>query len=89
MPVPVLIITPIRSFGQLIQQALHEIGSYKAVLTHSGAEAVEQAREREFALAVLDAGISDINLADLVIALRKAAEGLHLIGISIDETSGS
>ncbi|MDH3944168.1 MAG: hypothetical protein OEV06_08755, partial [Anaerolineae bacterium] len=81
MAVPVLIITPNKGFGELIQQSLEEAGSYAASLAASGAEAVSLQKSTSPALCILDADLQDAPLDELVHVLR--AENQEILFVVI------
>ena len=83
MAVCVLVMTPIRSFGELIQQALQEAGNYKVDLVHSGQQALERAKNGDISVAVLDFDL-DPQPAKLVAALHEAISDLRIIAIKFE-----
>jgi REP element-mobilizing transposase RayT/ActR/RegA family two-component response regulator len=84
MAVSVLVMTPVRSFGELIQQALQETGLYRVSLVGGDDQALEHVRTQKFPVAVLDFDL-DSNPSDLVEALYELDPNLRIIAIK-DET---
>jgi CheY-like chemotaxis protein/REP element-mobilizing transposase RayT len=70
--VPVLIITPTKGFGELIQQSLEEAGGYIPSLAVNGPEAVERQKSASPAICVLDVDFPDAPIDQFVNALRSA-----------------
>lgn len=79
MAIPVLVVTPNKGFGELIQQSLEEAGGYAAFLADSGAEAVAIQKSNAPAVCVLDAGLRDAPLNELVEILRGEDHELLLV----------
>ncbi len=80
MAVPVLVMTPVRSFGELIQQALQETGLYQATLVHDNEQALASARQAEYPVAVLDFDLED-HPAELVNAILAIQPEMRIIAI--------
>ena len=73
MPVQVLIVTSIRSLGELIKQALGETGRYRADLVYERDQALERVAATQYDLVLVDLGA--VKAAPAFIAeLRAAAE---------------
>jgi REP element-mobilizing transposase RayT len=83
MAVSVLIMTPIRSFGELLQQALQETGNFKATLVHSSENAIQQNTAYKFPVAVLDFDV-DPNPSQLVSALRSVTPEIRIVAIKYE-----
>ena len=85
MAVPVLIITPVRSFGELIQQALHEIGRYRAEILAQGTEALTRLKQEPVGLVILDYEIKDIQPGAFLQILQEGWPDVRVIGIPLDD----
>ena len=83
MAAKVLIATPIRSFGELVLQALQEVG-YFPLLVADVSNALIAAREDDPALAILDCKMPDPGSAFMVTALREQIHDLPLLLIYPD-----
>lgn len=89
MAVPVLVVTPNTSFGELICQVLEEAGNYSAMLAHGGRDALAYARKKEFTLCILDAETRDIVVKDFVPSLQRGTPDISVIIIpNEDEANG-
>ncbi len=84
MAVSVLVMTPVRSFGELIQQALQETGLYRVALVRDSDQVVEHVRTKGYPVAVLDFDL-DSNPSDLVEAVYGLDANLRIVAIK-DET---
>ena len=84
MAVSVLVMTPVRSFGELIQQALQETGLYRVALVRDRDQVVEHVLAKEYPVAVLDFDL-DSNPSDLIEAMYELDADLRIIAIK-DET---
>ncbi|MEK6255786.1 MAG: IS200/IS605 family transposase [Chloroflexota bacterium] len=79
MAVPVLIVTPTKGFGELIQQSLEEAGGYKSSLAVTGPEAVELQKSTSPAVCVLDIDFDEAPIEQFVAALRSASPDIKFI----------
>jgi REP element-mobilizing transposase RayT/CheY-like chemotaxis protein len=79
MAVFVLIASPTSAFGELIRLTLEGEGNYRVTRVSTGCEALEQCQSIPFALAILDADLSDLPLPDLFTAVQKLCPGVRLI----------
>lgn len=79
MAVPILVVTPNTSFGELICQVLEEAGNYSAMLAHGGRDALSYAKKKEFTLCILDAETKDIAIRDLVATIQRGTSGISVI----------
>jgi len=86
MAVSVLVMTPVRSFGELIQQALQETGLYRVTLVQDHEQVLDQVRARHFPVAVLDFDL-DPDPSELVTALNVDVPDLRVIAMK--EASGT
>lgn len=84
MAVSVLVMTPVRSFGELLQQALQETGLFRVTLVPDGDQVLELVRTNDYPVAVLDFDL-DSNPSELVEALYEEDSDLRIIAIK-DET---
>jgi REP element-mobilizing transposase RayT/CheY-like chemotaxis protein len=75
----VLIASPTIAFGELIRLTLEGEGNYHATRVSTGCEVLAQCQSTPFALAILDAELSDLPLADLFTAVQKLRPGIRLI----------
>ena len=75
----VLIASPTIAFGELIRLTLEGEGNYHATRVSTGCEALAQCQSTPFALAILDADLSDLPLPDLFTAVQKLRPGIRLI----------
>jgi len=75
----VLIASPTIAFGELIRLTLEGEGNYHATRVGTGCEALAQCQSTPFALAILDADLSDLPLPDLFTAVQKLCPGIRLI----------
>ena len=75
--------TPIRSFGELLQQALQETGNFKATLVHSSEDAIQKMNASKFPVAVLDFDV-DPNPSQLVFALRSVNSDIRIVAIKYE-----
>ena len=78
MSAKILVATPIRSFGELIAQALQEIGYYP-LLVADVPNALDAARVEDFTLAVLDCEMPPPGTEFLAAALREQMRDLRLL----------
>ncbi|MEA3349299.1 MAG: transposase [Chloroflexota bacterium] len=83
MAIQVLITTPIRSLGELIQQALQETGNYRAELVGNGEQALKRARSKQFAVAIIDFDAAQ-NWVDFIAALRGVLPDIRVIALPSD-----
>lgn len=81
MAVPVLVVTPNTSFGELICQVLEEAGNYSAMLAHGGRDALAYAKKKEFTLCILDAETQDVDIRDFVAAIQRGTSDISVIVI--------
>jgi DNA-binding response OmpR family regulator/REP element-mobilizing transposase RayT len=86
MAMKVLVATPVRSFGELISQALQEL-NYFPLFVAGTAEALSVAQNEEFSIAVLDSNMLDPDAASFAAELRSQKADLHIIYIRLDEDS--
>ncbi|MBN1665523.1 MAG: transposase [Anaerolineales bacterium] len=89
MAFPILIITPVRSFGELIRQALQEVGYQLVEILARGTTALDAMRQRTFALVILDFELSDVQPQAMIQLIREDWPTTHLIATSIDAACGS
>ncbi len=73
MPVQVLIVTSIRSLGELIKQALGETGRYRADLVYGHEQALERVATTQYDLVLVDLGAVKA-APEFIAELRAAAE---------------
>ena len=83
--VAILVVTPSKGFGELIQQVLEEAGSYAVVSASSGGEAVQLVKTEQPSLCILDADLKDVPLPQLGDTLREMQPGLLLVLIPPDD----
>ena len=83
--VAILVVTPSKGFGELIQQVLEEAGNYAVVSASSGGEAVQLVKTEEPALCILDADLKDVPLPQLGDTLRDMQPGVLLVLIPPDD----
>ncbi|KAA3644650.1 MAG: IS200/IS605 family transposase [Chloroflexi bacterium] len=83
--VAILVVTPSKGFGELIQQVLEEAGNYAVVSASSGGEAVQLVKTEAPALCILDADLKDVPLPDLGDTLRDMQPGVLLVLIPPDD----
>jgi len=75
--------TPIRSFGELLKQALEETGNYNATLVHSNDDALKKTVAQKFPVAILDFDV-DPNPSELVSALRSVNSDIRIVAIKYE-----
>jgi REP element-mobilizing transposase RayT/CheY-like chemotaxis protein len=75
----VLIASPTIAFGELIRLTLEGEGKFHATRVSTGCEALAQCQSTPYALAILDADLSDLPLSDLFTAVQKLRPGIRLI----------
>ncbi len=75
----VLIASPTMSFGELIRLTLEGEGNYRATRVSTSSEALEQCQSTSFALAILDADLSDLPLQEVLAAVQKHNPDIRLI----------
>jgi REP element-mobilizing transposase RayT/CheY-like chemotaxis protein len=85
----VLIASPTIAFGELIRLTLEGEGNYHATRVSTGCEALAQCQSTSFALAILDADLSDLPLPDLFTAVQKLRPGIRLIVVPPNSDSKS
>ncbi len=85
MAIPILVTTPVRSFGELIQQALEDTGLYAVTLVHSNDQALERVKAQPINIAVIDFDL-DEKPAELVSNLLTIKPALKIIAMK-DETN--
>jgi REP element-mobilizing transposase RayT len=78
--VSVIVMTPVRSFGEFIQQALQETGQYRVKLVHDAEAVLEQVRAGECPVVVLDFDLEP-DPADLIAALFAEDSELRIIAM--------
>src|SRR5512142_2765402 len=79
MTTRILIIDPDIAFTVPIKHAVEQVGDYVVNVFASGQAAVEQIQRETFDVVILDLGISDMHLSELIHALRKARPGLPIL----------
>jgi REP element-mobilizing transposase RayT/CheY-like chemotaxis protein len=79
MVTSVLIASPTIAFGELIRLTLEGEGNFRVTRVSTGCEALTEAQSTPFALAILDADLSDLPLPDLCSAAQKLRPGIRLI----------
>lgn len=79
MAISILLATPSTGFGELIRQTLVDEGGYQVFMVESGQEALQQAQEHPFSLAILDADIRDLPIAEVARALLEIRPELRTI----------
>ncbi len=78
----ILIVDSDVGFAAMLQESLEEEGEYRAVVAHSGVEAVEIASSQTFDLAIVDLGIEaedDLDGAAVARGLRAEQSDLRLV----------
>jgi len=85
MAVSVLVMTPVRSFGELIQQALQDTDLYRVTLVHNNEQTLERATATQIPVAVLDFDL-DPQPEKLIAQLQAIHPDLRIIAIK-DESS--
>jgi CheY-like chemotaxis protein/REP element-mobilizing transposase RayT len=75
----VLIASPTMAFGELIRLTLEGEGNYRATHVSMGSEALEQCQSTLFALAILDADLSDLPLQEVLTGVQKHNPDIRLI----------
>lgn len=85
MAFSILIITPTRSFGELIRQALQEVGYAQAEILANGTAALAILRQRPTALVILDFEIEDIQPQAMVKLLREDWPKTRLLAVSFED----
>lgn len=78
----ILIVDSDVGFAAMLQESLEEEGEYRAVVAHSGVEAVEIASSETFDLAIVDLGIEaedDLDGAAVARGLRAEQSDLRLV----------
>ena len=83
MSTKILVATPIRSFGELIAQALQEVGYYP-LLVADVPNALTAARDDDIALVVLDCAMPSPGSDFLAAALHEQKSNLHLLLLPSD-----
>ncbi len=78
MSAKILVATPIRSFGELVAQALQEVGYYP-LLVADVANALDAARVEDFTLAVVDCEMPAPGTEFLAEALREQKRDIRLL----------
>lgn len=81
----VLVLTSSAGFGELIRQFFEETGSFVPVLHFNVDQALDEARQSRFELAILDADSLEVDLPEMVEALRAANTEIRLIVIPGEE----
>ncbi len=87
MAIPVLVVTPNVSFGELICQILDESGDYAIALTSKGQDALKLAKADHPALCILETDLNGTPVGELVGALKEIVPELLLILILNGEGS--
>lgn len=80
MAVRVLIVTSIRSLGELMQRALGETGLYRADLVESAAAGLEHARAEAYPLAIVDFGAMP-DPVDFIANMRGESSQMRILGM--------
>ena len=83
MAISVLVMIPVRSLGELIQQALQETGRYSVTLVNNDTQAMERVNAEKFSVAVLDCDVHP-NPLELVTALRSVIPKLRIVTLGFD-----
>ncbi len=86
MAVPVLVMTPVKSFGELIQQALQDTDLYRVTLVHTADQVLERVTE-SFPVVILDLDLEEKPI-DLIEKLKEVQAELRIIAMK-DEAGQS
>lgn len=82
MGIPLLVVTPHASFGELIRQSLEETGAYKVRVADSRIGALSALKQEEFQTAFLDFDLGTKVVVGIGQTLREAKPDILLIIIS-------
>jgi len=85
MSAKILVATPIRSFGELVAQALQEVGYYP-LLVADVANALDALHVESFSLAILDCKMPPPGTEFLAMALREQSKDLRFIFLHPDDS---
>jgi REP element-mobilizing transposase RayT/CheY-like chemotaxis protein len=85
MKVPLLVVTPHPSFGELIRQSLEETGSYLVQVVGNSDAAASLVKEEGCALVFLDMDLQDSSVSEIGRTLRSIDPKIGLVIISDDE----
>jgi len=80
MAVRILIVTSIRSLGELMQRALGETGLYRADLVESAEAGMEHTRAEEYHLAIVDFGAMP-DPVDFIANMRGESNQIRILGM--------
>lgn len=86
MTVPILVMTPVRSFGELVQQALQETGQYRITLVNDKKQVLDRIGANGYPVAVLDFDL-DPDPSDLLGSLGAMDPELRIV--ILKEKTGS
>ena len=84
----ILLLTTPASFGELIRQSLEETGRYQVAFVTTGAEAIGNSNHAQFGLAIVDAEVEDVPIAELMGSLSLACPGIKFILIPLENRAG-
>lgn len=82
MGIPLLVVTPHASFGELIRQSLEETGAYKVRVADSRAGALSALKQEDFQTAFLDLDLGPKVVVGIGQALRETKPDILLVMIS-------
>ena len=85
MDLKILIATHVRSFGELITEALKEAG-YTPIFVTSTAQAILIARDEKCPLAILDCNLQYPGTAQFARDLHAQVEDLRIVFVHLDES---
>ncbi len=75
----ILIISPQLNFTIAIKKALEALGGFEVTVTTTGQTALEQLQRAAFNVAIVDATLADIPIADLVLRLRATQPQIAIL----------
>ncbi len=85
MGVNVLVVDNDEAFASILKESLESIGDYRVTIALTAEEALSQAIEGDFRLAVVDMGLEDMDSRVLLKTLREVRPSLKLMVIPVDD----
>jgi CheY-like chemotaxis protein len=72
-----------RAFSTILKEGLETSGAYEVTLAHTGGDALEAVVEKPFDMVIVDMGLTDVEPARLVKAIREAKPAMRLMLIPL------
>lgn len=75
----ILVVDSDEGFGKMLSEGLQNTGHYTSSWVGSGADALQSVVERSYDLVIIDVGVSDMNPATLIKAVKEAKNGMKIM----------